>query len=41
MPKLLHARPPLDDAEHRLVRKLATSRHAPADWVWHAKRLYG
>jgi len=39
MPKLLHARPPLDDAEHRLVRKLATSRHAPADWVWHAKMM--
>jgi transposase len=39
MPKLLHARPPLDDAEHRLVRKLATSRHAPADWVWHAKMI--
>jgi Winged helix-turn helix len=39
MPKLLHARAPLDDAEHRLVRKLATSRHAPADWVWHAKMI--
>jgi transposase len=39
MPKLLHARPPLDDAEHRLVRKLATSRHAPADWVWHAQMI--
>ena len=39
MPKLLHARPPLDETEHRLVRKLATSRHAPADWVWHAKMI--
>ena len=39
MPKLLHARPAADDAEHQLVRKLATSRHAPADWVWHAKMI--
>ncbi len=39
MPKLLHARPPLDETERRLVRKLATSRHAPADWVWHAKMI--
>jgi transposase len=39
MPKLLHARPPLDDAEDHLVRKVATSRHAPADWVWHAKMI--
>ena len=39
MPKLLHARPPVDEAERRLVRKLATSRHAPADWVWHAKMI--
>src|SRR5712692_8245023 len=39
MPKLLHARQPLDETEHRLVRKLATSRHAPADWVWHAKMI--
>jgi len=39
MPKLLHARPPRDEAERRLVRKLATSRHGPADWVWHAKMI--
>ena len=39
MPKLLRARLPLDETEHRLVRKLATSRHAPADWVWHAKMI--
>jgi len=39
MPKLLYARQPRDEAEHRLVRKLATSRHAPADWVWHAKMI--
>jgi transposase len=39
MPKLLYARPPRDETEHRLVHKLATSRHAPADWVWHAKMI--
>jgi transposase len=39
MPKLLYARQPLDETEQRLVRKLATSRHAPADWVWHAKMM--
>ncbi len=37
MPRLLQARPPLDEAEHGLVCKLTTSRHAPADWVVHAK----
>jgi transposase len=39
MPKLLHARQPLHETEHRLVRKLTTSRHAPADWVWHAQMI--
>jgi transposase len=39
MPKLLYARAPVDETEQRLVRKLATSRHAPADWVWHAKMI--
>lgn len=39
MPKLLHARPPVNETERRLVCKLATSRHAPADWVWHAKMI--
>ena len=39
MPKLLHARAPVDETEQRLVRKLATSRHAPVDWVWHAKMI--
>jgi len=39
MPKLLHARLPLDATEERQVRKLTTSRHAPADWVWHAKMV--
>lgn len=39
MPKLLQARPPLDVTEQRQVRKLTTSRHAPADWVWHAQMV--
>src|SRR5260370_8235171 len=39
MPKWLHARQPLDETEHRLVRKVTTSRHAPADWVWHAQMI--
>ena len=39
MPKLVHARAAVDETEQRLVRKLATSRHAPADWVWHAKMI--
>jgi hypothetical protein len=33
MPKLLHARAPQDIAEEQKVRKLANSRHAPADWI--------
>jgi transposase len=33
MPKLLHARPALDAAEERRIRKLAGSRHAPGDWI--------
>src|SRR5690349_9200561 len=37
MPKHLAARPPLDAAEERQVRKLAASSHAPADWIFHAK----
>jgi hypothetical protein len=39
MPKLLHARPALDEAEERRARKLATSRDAPADGVWHGKMI--
>lgn len=39
MPNLLHARPPLDAAEERQVRRLATSRHAPADWILHARMI--
>ena len=37
MPKLLFARPPLDAAEERQVRKLAGARHAPADWIRRAR----
>jgi transposase len=39
MPKLLHARPPLDDTEERQVRKLAGSRHAPGDWIRRARMI--
>ena len=39
MPKLLHARAPRDDAEERVVRKLAASRHAPGDWIIRAKMI--
>jgi hypothetical protein len=33
MPKLLRARAPQEIAEEQKVRKLANSRHAPADWI--------
>lgn len=39
MPKLLFARPPQDDTEARQVRKLARSRHAPADWIRRARMI--
>src|SRR4051812_27447988 len=39
MPKLLRARPPLDDQEERQVRKLANSRHAPGDWIRRARMI--
>ena len=39
MPKLLRARPPLDDKEERQVRKLAGSRHAPGDWIRRARMV--
>jgi transposase len=39
MPKLLHARPPADAEEERKIRKLAGSRHAPADWAMRAKMI--
>lgn len=37
MPKLLHARVPEDLAEESKIRKLAGSRHAPADWILRAQ----
>jgi transposase len=39
MPKLLQARPALDAREARQVQKLATSTHAPADWIAHAQMI--
>jgi DNA-directed RNA polymerase specialized sigma24 family protein len=39
MPKLLHARAPQDAAEEHKVRKLANSRHAPADWIMRARMI--
>ena len=39
MPKLLCARQALDAREERQVRKLATSTHAPADWIFHAQLI--
>ena len=39
MPKLLHARAPADAEEERKVRKLAGSRHGPADWVMRARMI--
>ena len=39
MPKLLAARAPKDAEEERQVRKLATSRHAPGDWIRRAEMI--
>jgi transposase len=39
MPRLLQARAPRDDAEERVIRKLAASRHAPGDWIKRAKMI--
>jgi hypothetical protein len=39
VPSLLSARPPQDPAEERAVRKLATSRHAPGDWIARARMI--
>jgi transposase len=36
MPKILQARAAQDEKEERWVRKLAASRHGPADWILHA-----
>ena len=37
MPKILRARVAQDEKEERWVRKLAASRHGPADWIFHAE----
>jgi len=37
MPKILRVRAPQDEKEERWVRKLAGSRHGPADWILHAR----
>lgn len=37
MPKVLVARLPIDAVEERAVRKLATARHAPGDWIRRAQ----
>jgi transposase len=37
VPKLVRARPPLDDGEARKIRQLAGARHAPADWSERAR----
>ena len=39
MPKLLFARAAVDAEEERKIRKLAASRHAPADWIARAKMV--
>lgn len=39
MPKILRARPTQDEQEARFVRKVAASRHGPADWIQHAKMV--
>ena len=37
MPKYLRARAPHDDGEARKIHRLATARHAPADWIERAR----
>jgi transposase len=39
VPVLLFARPPLDPAEERTIRKLAGARHAPGDWIRRARMI--
>src|SRR5258708_32565081 len=37
MRKILRVRAPQDEKEEKQVRKLAASRHGPADWILHAR----
>src|SRR6266516_4527663 len=39
MPKILRVRVAQDEQEERQVRKLAASRHGPADWIIHARMV--
>jgi transposase len=39
VPVLLFARPPIDPAEDRAIRKLAGARHAPGDWIRRARMI--
>jgi transposase len=39
VPKLLYARAPQGTDEERKIRKLAGSRHAPADWIKRARMI--
>ena len=41
MPVLLYARPPVDAAEERTIRKLAGARRAPGDWIRRAQMITG
>jgi transposase len=41
MPARLIARPPVDPAEARRLRKLAVARHAPASWIQRAQIITG
>lgn len=39
MPKILRVRATHDEREEKQVRKLAGSRHGPADWILHARMV--
>lgn len=39
MPKILQVRVDQEEQEERQVRKLAASRHGPADWILHARMV--
>src|SRR5260221_11878124 len=39
MPKTLRVRAAQDEQEEHQVRKLAASRHGPADWIIHARMV--
>jgi transposase len=39
MPKILRVRAAQDEPEEHKVRKLAASRHGPADWIIHARMV--